>query len=182
MAKLISIKYANAFFDIAVEENKTDLFYDEAKFIYDSVSANKEFAEVLAHPDIVSEEKLEILKKVFEGKVSQEFISLFSLVLRKNRESELCNILKEFMDKVLDYKRITTAFVTSATALSEEQLKNIKEKLSANLNKQVNIEATVDKSLIGGIRISVDGHIIDATIKKQLNDLKQDLLNIQLAQ
>jgi ATP synthase F1 delta subunit len=134
------------------------------------------------HPDVPSDEKLDVFEKIFKGKISEEFLSLFSLVLRKNREGELCNILKAFMQRVLKYKKITTAYVSSAKALSNEQLLSIKEKLSANLNKQVNIEAITDESLIGGVKIAVDGHVYDATVKKSLNDLKESLLNIQLAQ
>jgi F-type H+-transporting ATPase subunit delta len=182
MAKLISKRYADAFFDLAAEQNKIDVFFDEAQFIYNSVANDSEFLKVLVHPDILSEEKLSMLESVFKGKVSEEFISLFALMLRKNRESEICATLKTFMDKVLAYKGITTAFVYSAAKLSEKQIAAIKEKLSANLNKQVNIQTEVDKSLIGGVKISVDGHVIDGTIKKQLDDLKNGLLKIQPAQ
>lgn len=182
MAKLISGRYADAFFDLAAEENKIDVFFEEAQFIYNSLSNDTEFMKVLVHPDILSEEKLSMLEGIFKGKVSEEFISLFALMLRKNREGEICGTLKTFIDKVLDYRNITTAFVYSAAALSENQLSAIKEKLSANLNKQVNIQTEVDKNLIGGVKISVDGHVIDGTIKKQLDDLKDSLLKIQPAQ
>jgi F-type H+-transporting ATPase subunit delta len=182
MAKLISRRYADAFFEVALEANKVDLFYDEADFLCKSFKSDEEFLSVIMHPDVPSEEKMTVFENVFKGKISEEFLSLFSLTLRKNREGELCDILETFMEKVLKYKNITTAYVSSAKALTNEQLLNIKEKLSANLNKQVNIEATTDESLIGGVKILVDGHVYDGTVKKQLNDLKESLLNMQLAQ
>jgi len=182
MAKLVSRRYADAFFSLASDMGKIDEFYDEAVFIYESISSNGEFMKVLLHPDILSENKFAMLEKIFKGKVSDEFISLFSLMLKKNRESELCATLEEFTDMVLKHKGITTAFVYSAAKLSEEQLSAIKEKLSVNLNKQVNIKTETDSSLIGGVKICVDGHVIDGTIKKQLDELKQNLLKIRLAQ
>ena len=57
----------------------------------------------------------------------------------------------------------------------------IKEKLSNKLNKQVRIEAKVVPELIGGVKIAVMGHVIDNTVKSQLEALKKSLLAAKLA-
>lgn len=181
MAKLISRRYADALFELALERNQIDQFNEEVKMVYGSITEDKEFCSILNHPQITSEEKMSMLENVFKGKVSDDIIGLFHLVLRKNREAELTEILSVFIDKVRQFKRITTAYVASAKALSDNQLNEIKEKLSQNLNKQVNIEASVEPELIGGVRIMVDGHVIDGTIKKQINELKKKLADLQLA-
>lgn len=182
MAKLISRRYADALFELALERNQLDRFDEEVKAVYGSITEDKEFSSVLTHPQVSGEEKTAMLENVFKGKVSEDILGLFHLVIRKNRESELVEILKVFTDKVRDYKRITTAYVTSAKPLSESRLNEIKEKLSQNLNKQVNIEAEVKPELIGGVRILVDGRVIDGTIKKKVDELKKQLYNTQLAQ
>ncbi len=182
MAKLIARRYANALFELAQEKNQIDRFDEEVKVVYGSIINNEEFRVVLNHPQISIEEKSAMLKKIFGQSVCEDILGLLQLVLRKNREAELIEILSIFIDKVREFKRITTAYVFSAKPLNENQLKEIKVKLSQNLNKQVNIEASVDPELIGGVRILVDGHVIDGTVKKQISELKKRLADIQLVQ
>lgn len=181
MAQLAAGRYANALFDLALESSKMDVFEDEAKFILDTMENDKEFLTVLNHPQISGEKKFSILESAFKGKISDEIMGLFSVAFRKNRESQIVDMLKIFVKKADDYKGIETAFVTSAKPLSENQIESIKEKLSKNLNKRIFIQADVDENLLGGVRIKVAGHIIDGSIKKQLDDLKGQLLNIHLA-
>jgi F-type H+-transporting ATPase subunit delta len=60
-------------------------------------------------------------------------------------------------------------------------MNEIKEKLANKFNKQIEIKAVVDPALIGGVKIRVCGHLIDGTVKKQLDDIKKSLLEIRLA-
>ncbi|MDE6357227.1 MAG: ATP synthase F1 subunit delta, partial [Eubacteriales bacterium] len=85
--------------------------------------------------------------------------------------------LETFLNLVKEDKGITTAFVYSATKLTESQIEAIKEKLSKKLNKEVIIEAKEQPELIGGMLINVDGKVIDNSIKKGLEDIKKSLIN-----
>ncbi len=181
MAQLIANRYANALFELALESGKLDLIEDEVKLVIETLNSDKDFIAVLNHPQITGKEKNDILENAFKGKISDEIMGLFSVVMRKNREAEISDILNAFVRKTEEYKGIETAFVTSAAPLSEQQISSIKDKLSQNLNKQIYIQADVDESLLGGIRIRVAGHVVDGSIKKQLDDLKKQLLNVHLA-
>lgn len=181
MAKLISNRYATALFELALELKKLDKFNNEVEFVYNSIINDSKFIGVLNHPQVGSDEKMSMLENIFKGNVSDEILGLFSVILRKNREAEITEILSLFLDKVKDYKGIVTAYVYSAAPLKDEQIDSIKQKLSQKLNKQVIIQTEICKDLIGGIKINVDGHVIDASIKKQIENLKKQLLNVQLA-
>lgn len=177
MARLISKRYAIALFELAKELNKVDDFNNEIQVIYNSIKNDKEFLDVLIHPRISSLEKFSIFENIFKGKVSEEILGLISIVINKNREQEILEILETFLNLVKDFKGITTAYVYSAVKLTENQLKSINEKLNEKLNKQVIIEAYEKPELIGGILINVDGKIIDNSIKKGLEDIKKSLIN-----
>jgi F-type H+-transporting ATPase subunit delta len=70
----------------------------------------------------------------------------------------------------------TEAHVTSASKLTEGQSRALTEVLMKKFNKPVDFTETVDTSLIGGLRVRVNGRILDNTIKKQLNDLKENIV------
>jgi len=178
MAKLISGVYADALFSIASESDRIDEFEQQAEFIIDIFKNDDDFKKVINHPQISSDKKQEIFENVFKDNVSSEMMGLLMLVLRKNRETELKSIIEAFLNKVMEYKGIKHAYITSAVKLNNKQLENIKQKLSENLNKQIIIHTEIDPELIGGIKIFVDGHIIDGTVKKRIADIKKELMNI----
>lgn len=177
MGKLISKRYAVALFELAKETNKIDEFNAQIESIHNAIKDDKEFLGVLNHPRVSSAEKFSLFESIFKNNVSEEILGLISIVVKKNRETEIIEILETFLNLVKEYKGITTAFVYSATKLSESQIEAIKEKLCKKLNKEVIIEAKEQPDLIGGMLINVDGKVIDNSIKKGLEDIKKSLIN-----
>ena len=57
-----------------------------------------------------------------------------------------------------------------------------KTELANKLNKQVVAKSVVVPELLGGLRISIDGHILDKTVKRQIEDMKKQMLATSLAQ
>ncbi len=177
MAKLISKRYAVALFELAKETDKIDLFNSQIELMYNSIKEDKEFLAVLNHPRISGGEKFNLFQTIYKDNISDEILGLISIVVKKNRETEILEILETFLELIRDYKGITTAYVYSAIALTNEQLTKIKQNLSKNLNKEIIIEASVNPELIGGLLINVDGKVIDNSIKRNLEDIKKSLIN-----
>lgn len=180
MAKLIAVKYATALFELAKENNTLDSIYDEIKTILEAVYESN-LNELLNHPKLSSEEKFGVLKNIFENNVSQEIMGLFSVIINKNRQGELVEILEEFIVMAEKEKGIVKARVCSAVQLTEEQISRIENVLSKKLNKQIIISTEVIPELLGGLRIIVEGKEINTTVKYQLEQIKSGLDNIVLA-
>ena len=83
MAKLISKTYGEALFELAVEENKVDAFAEEISAILDILKQNPDFVNLLNHPKISKEEKLQVMEEVFGGKVSKEIQGFLNIVVAK---------------------------------------------------------------------------------------------------
>ena len=180
MAELISRRYAEALFEIALEKNSVDKFFDDVTLIYESIKDDKDFLTILKHPQISGEEKLAVLTNAFKGKVEDDIIGLFSVAFRKNREAQLLGILEVFIEKVRDKKGITTAEIVSAKPLTAPQIKSLQQKLEETSKKQVDVKYSIDPSLIGGLRIKMGGMLIDNTIKRSLDEMKQQLLETRI--
>lgn len=180
MANLISYRYANAMFDIAIENNEVDLFYEQFTLLQEVFSSNKEFNSIINHPEITKDEKMTLFINIFKDKLNESILGLFQIMLKKNRETEINKVVSFFIKKVRKYKKIAIAKISSPTTLSDVQKDNIKDKLINKLNKQVILETCIDETLIGGLCIEVDGYVIDASIKKQLSDIKSLLKNNQI--
>lgn len=176
MAQLSS-RYSTALFDLAQESGQTDEIFTYVESVLDVFKTEDSLFDALLHPRITFTEKTSIIKNVFKD-APDILAGLLFLLLKKDRANEIPNVLKDFINKVYTYKGITTAEVVSAGPLTEQQLSDISDKLSKNLNKQVELTHSIDPSLLGGFRIRVDGHVIDSSISRQINDIKKQLLNI----
>ncbi len=175
MAELISGRYAEALFELALEKDCVDRYFEDVRLVYDCVKDDKEFLTVLKHPQISGEEKLKVLTEAFGGKISDDIMGLFSVAFRKNREAELLDMLEAFIEKVREHKGIVTARIVSAKPLTAPQIQRIKDKLIQTLEKQVEVKYSIDQSLIGGLQIYVCGRLIDNSIRTKLIGLKNRL-------
>ncbi len=177
MVDIISKRYANALFEIAKEKNKIYEFEVQLNFILNCIKEDKEFLNILKHPHISYSQKFDIFEKAFKNNVYEEILGFIYIIIKKNRENELIDILKMFLDIINKYKNTTTAFIYSATRLTTNQLEDIKQKLSEKLKKDIVIDFKQKPELIAGLIINIDGKVIDNSIKKSLEDIKKNLLS-----
>ncbi|MCL2227096.1 MAG: ATP synthase F1 subunit delta [Oscillospiraceae bacterium] len=166
----LSLLYASAVFELALEQNKVDECLEQAAALRDSLS-DAECLRVLVHPHIPAHEKHELFKKAFAGRIQDSLLGLLFLATDKNRETYLLSALSELIDLIKRHKKIVTAEVSSAVPIDDAQAEALGNMLSKKLNKSVELSLKVDSALIGGPYIFVDGHYIDWTVKKRLRDL-----------
>jgi len=174
----LSVIYASALFDIALQQNAVDVFLQQATFLHDSLS-DDEFMQVLVHPQIAASEKQQIFRDAFEGKIHEDLLGFLFLVTDKNREAYLIGALDSLIGMIKRHNKIVTAKVLSAAPYENEQAEKLRDTISKGLDKQVELDLNVDSSLIGGPYIFVDGYYIDWTVKKKLQDLKVNLKGLQ---
>ena len=87
-----------------------------------------------------------------------------------------------FINRVKEYKKIGVVKVTSAVVLSDEQKKRVEEKLLAT-TQYVDLEITyeVDEELLGGLVIRIGDRVVDSSIRTRLEEVKRELMNLQLS-
>jgi len=166
----LSALYASALFDLALERGTADMFLDQASFVRDSLR-DPQCRSMLVHPQIPASEKQEFFRKVFAKHINDDLLGFLFLVTEKNRETYLVPALDSLIGMISRHKGKVTANVCFASALSEKQLAAIKNVLSKMLDKDVEISLNVDKTIIGGPYILVDGYYLDWTVRTRLRDL-----------
>lgn len=181
MAKLISKTYGDALFDLAVETDKVDILLEETTQLQKVLAENADFSSLMNHPKILKEEKVEVAKNVFAGRISEELLGFLTIIITKDRYREIDGILSYFVSKVKEYKGIGIATVTSAVPLKEDQHKAIEKKLLDTTKYQsMEIHYDVDASLIGGMVIRIGDRVVDSSISTKIAKLQKDLLKVQV--
>ena len=184
MAKLVSKTYGEALFEIAMESDdpgKLQELFDEVQQVSRILGEEQEFHKMMMHPGIPKQEKVQAMEAVFKGRVSDDLTGLMEIVIQKERYGELQHIFAYFIDKVKEQKGIGAAHITTAVALTEAQKKATVDKLIETTSYQsIEADFETDETLIGGMVIRINDRVVDSSVRSKLNDLKRQLLQIQL--
>ncbi len=183
MAKLVSKTYGEALFDVAMEsgEDKALDLLEEINAVRDILACNPQFDELLEHPGIPLQEKLQVVENVFRGRVSDELANFLKIVVSKERYKELAAIFDYFTDKVKEQRKIGVAYVTTAVELSETQKTAVKTRLlETGGYREMEVHYKVDTALIGGMVIRIGDRVVDSSIRTKLDSLTKQLLQIKL--
>ena len=172
MAQVIK-EYAVALFTLAQETDSTE----EISAALDTVSAvmkeNPEYMDLLASPNISKAERVEAVEQAFTGFVPDYVVSFLSLFCEKGRIRNLSECISEYKQLCDAANKISVADVSSAVELSEEEKTALQKKLEKMCGNSVVLNCSVDPSLIGGMVVSVDGKVIDGSIRHRLHELKE---------
>lgn len=181
MAKLVSKTYGDALFELALESGRVDELFQETKELLNIVRSNEDLTKMMNHPKIVIEEKQKIVEDIFWERVSRELIGLMTMIIAKGHYNEFDSVLEYFIDQVKEYKKIGTAYITSAMELSLAQKDSIRRKLLDTTDyAQFEFIYDTDPSLIGGMVIRIGDRVVDGSVKSKLSRLTSELSKAKL--
>ena len=177
-------RYAKSLLDLAVEQNQVEPALTDMKLLDAICQQNREFANLLRSPIINADKKQVILDAIIGHRVSPLTKAFVTLLVSKGRERTLAEIAKAFITQYKVMKSIKTVRLTTATPINDAVKERIRAKALASLpNSTVEIEEKVNPDLIGGFVLEMDDKLFDASIRRDLNDVKaQFLQNIYVSQ
>ena len=181
MAKLVDKTYGDALFELAIDNGKVDTYFSECLGVLQVIEENDELLKLFTHPKISKEEKEKVIENVFKGRVSDDVTGFLVLIVKKDRQTELCQILEYFIDRVKEYKKIGVAYVTTAVPLDEAMKKSVVKKLTATTDYvKFEMHYQVDKDIIGGMIIRIGDRVVDSSIRSKIESLANELYSVHL--
>ncbi|MCL6740537.1 F0F1 ATP synthase subunit delta [Sphingomonas sp. RB56-2] len=165
-------RYATALFGLARDEQQIDAVSRSLDAIEAATTESADFRALVSSPLINRSEAGRAIGALTPALGVDPITARFLGVLADNgRLSELKAIIKAVRKLAADNRGETTAEVTSARPLSDDQVARIKSNLKARLGRDVTIDAKVDPSLLGGLVVRLGSQMIDASIRTKLNTL-----------
>lgn len=170
----LASRYAKSLIDLATEKGQLEAVYADMKYLQAVCKASKDFVNLLKSPIIKTDQKNSIVTAVTAGKISELTASFNNLLVRKGRESDLPEIAFAFVDLYNEIKGIHRVKLTTAVAVSEELKKSIESKIKAGQGLgTVELETAIDEKLIGGFVLEFNNNLVDASILRDLKDIKK---------
>lgn len=176
MQEAAAKRYSTALFEAGKEKEKVDLFLEQLRDVSTVISANAQFVEFITHPNINSDEKIRVIKDIFDNKVEAEILNLLLVLIEHGRIGELSYVYQDYKALVYDFKGIKIAKTVTAVPLNEGEIQVLKDRLGRQYNASFEIEEVVDPSVLGGMLLKVDDEVIDGTIKGNLEKMRKELM------
>ena len=171
-------RYAKSLIDLSMELKDLDAVHDDVVLLQSVCNKSREFVLMLHSPIINADKKYKILIAVTRGNISKITQTFIKLLASKNREANLPQILSSFIHQYNVIKNIHKVKLTTAVAISDAIKNSFIEKIkSAASIENIELETKVNESVIGGFMLEMDGKLIDATILRDLNDVKKQFAN-----
>ena len=165
-------EYAAALFALAAEEGVKREVAEALGTIRTLIDENPDYTELLAAPNIPFDERSALIDAAL-GSLQEYAVNFVKLMTKNGHVRELAVCIGDYLKLWEHADGIITAEVVSAAPLTEAQQDALRAGLEAKLSRRVTLSLSVDPSLLGGMIISVDGSVMDGSLRTKLAQMKE---------
>ena len=171
----IARPYAQAAFDIANEKGDLKSWSDMLQLIA-AVTSDAVMSDMISNPSIEREKIVEIIVDVCGNNLNDLAKNFVKVLAENGRLNVAEEIALGYEEHRAEAEKTVEAEVTSAFPLSDAQVKSMTEALKKRLGREVTLNASVDKSIVGGAVIRAGDLMIDGSVSGQLEKLATSLM------
>jgi F-type H+-transporting ATPase subunit delta len=172
--EVISKRYADAFLEFAKETIGFEKGLEELRDLKRVFHDNPEFGSFVESPQITDIEKRAFIDDALRGNFSEDARQFLKLLLKKGRIDILPDIA-EYARVAYSHGVEVEALLKTSYPLDTEDIQKIKDSMEKKFNKKLHLYVELDSDLLGGICMKVENTIIDGSVKRRLDDLKEKL-------
>ena len=179
----VALTYASALYSLVSKQGKAagsqegavEQTLGELEGVMEIARKDKNFNEFLASRIIPAEQRSASIEKMFKGKLSDTTVNFLRVLNDKGRLFALPGVVQAFDSLAQKAFGRVEVDVTTATPMSESDKAALSERLKAKLGRQPVLHTYVDESLLGGVRIQIGDHLIDASLATRLAQVRTQM-------
>jgi F-type H+-transporting ATPase subunit delta len=174
----VARRYASALADVVMKTGETETVRAELKTWEQMIAGNAELANVFGNPSIAAAKKEAILAGLLGRANSSRTTSNFLRVLLQNGRLTDLSLVNERFEAVLEERGgVVSGEVVSAHELDEGARQELTANLQKLTGKNVKLNFAIDKNIIGGVVTRVGSTVYDSSVRTQLENLREQLVN-----
>ncbi|MEM6414345.1 MAG: F0F1 ATP synthase subunit delta [Pseudomonadota bacterium] len=171
-----AFRYAQAFFDLIVEENLLDSAEKDFGVIRRAIETSSDFRDLLKSPVYSADEKAAAVKAIGDKLDISGRTKNFLAVLAANRRLFVLDaVIEAFFSLLADRRGEISAEAISAAPLNDDQTRRLRGEIERYVGKAVNLKTKVDRELLGGLVVKIGSTMVDSSLRSKLNRLKSKL-------
>ncbi len=166
-------EYGAALFSLAREQGLKKEYGEGLDLVLSAMEENPLYSEYLSSPAVLLSERKENLLRAFQGTIPEDVMSFLMLLLERGRIAALPEAAEEYRRLYRISLHIAKAEITSAAPLLEKEKEALEKKLEKAYGVTLQAEYFVDESLLGGVKIEMEGKVLDGSLRARLDKVKE---------
>ena len=172
-------RYANALFELALEEHAIDAVKADLDRFDALIAESPDLQRLVRSPVFTAEEQGKALSAVLaKAEITGLAANFLKLVAANRRLFASPAMIKAFKTLVARHKGEVTAQVTVAEALNDKHLAALKDALKTVTGLDVGLDVTVDPAIIGGLTVKLGSRMVDSSLRTKLNTIKHAMKEV----
>ncbi len=173
----VARRYAQALMISAVSVKAIDDYANDLETIKKVFTGSRELRLFMNRPIVSGEKKMKVFRELFGSQISKATMSFVELLVEKQRESELLEVIEQYF-ALRDAKYgIVNVDVASAVEITPLQEKSLSQKLEQYTKKKVRVRFALDTALKGGLVVRIGDTVLDSSIKRQLELMREAFID-----
>ena len=169
-------RYARALLDVANKESDPERAEQELAAFVDLVRTNPDLERTLANPVVSAADKRAIVQQILERlKPTTPVGKLVLLLASRGRLALLPDLLDVYRERLMEYRNVLSAEVTTAAPLSPERAEQLQQRLANATGRTITMTTKVDASIIGGVVTRIGGTVYDGSVATRLAKVRDRL-------
>jgi F-type H+-transporting ATPase subunit delta len=177
---LVAERYAKALFELALEKGVVEEVYQDSLLISGTCENSRDLRLLLKSPIISSGKKLAIIREIFGPVTNPLSLTYLLIMIRKNLESFIPAIATHLAELYQIYRNILTVHFKSPVLPDEATRNQVLSLMKKFTTADIDLKSEIDKSLIGGFVLSWHDKQYDASIRREMDDLRIAIAKINL--
>lgn len=176
----IAERYAQAVFELSREGGDLQKLEADTAALDEAVRGSSDLRDVLSSPVLSRDEQAAAIAAVGDKLgLGETLTNTLRLMASKRRLFVVPAMVSRLQDMLAEQKGEMTAQVRTAKALTDAQSAKLSQALKASTGKDVNLDVTVDESLIGGLVVRLGSQMIDTSIRAKLDALQNTMKEVR---
>jgi F-type H+-transporting ATPase subunit delta len=168
--------YSRALFEIACEENKQELFFEQLKQLQSALTAD--LHAFVGNPAFTDKERRDVFTELASKMGLDHSIKAFIiLVAEQSRLPRFDEIVAGYREKLYEQQGKALLEIYSAKKISAAESKKLASEFSKKVGKELEIDEHVDPNLVGGIIVKIGSQYFDGSLRGRLTKLRESLLS-----
>ena len=170
--------YGGSLYDLAAEEQLTGIIMEQMMEIRQLFRDNPDYVKLLGEPSIPKGERIDLIEKAFGAQAERYLVNFIKVLCERNLLGDFGGCCEEFTRRFNAANGISEAVVTSAIALNDAQMTALKEKLEKISGKKISLVQKIDKSVMAGLLVEIEGKQLDGTVASRMTGISKKLNEI----
>jgi len=172
MQSKASRRYSLALYGVSDEKGTLEEVTKDINFVISLITSNHDLELFFSSPVIPKQKKIEVIESIFKNNISVNTYNFMKLLITRGRGNLTLEILKDFIQLKKERDGIVDVTVKTSVELNDTEKSNMKSKIDSYTKLNGHLKFEIDKNIIGGFVAKINDTILDASLKRQLEILK----------